>query len=193
MKLNLITRDTVKTYLGIADSSYDTEIDRYIPIVSSDIRSILNTNFDTYVSASYADSATSIILPDFRGYKDINGTHLPNSTYWVGQVLQGVGIPDDTYLTEYDPLTDIFTLSDTTTAAGVYVYPTLKISQWASVSKMVFYRIGKETTSDVTAKGVESEKYGPVSIKYTESEINKQWDYPQVLIDDLGIPFQGVH
>ena len=41
----VITRDQVKTYLGISDSSYDTEIDRYIPVVDARLKQICRYDF----------------------------------------------------------------------------------------------------------------------------------------------------
>ncbi len=51
MQLNLITLATVKTQLGIGDGTYDAEITAMIPIVSNDVRRILNTNYNDYISA----------------------------------------------------------------------------------------------------------------------------------------------
>jgi len=193
MNINLITRAKVKTFLGIGDTSYDAQIDVYIPIVSTDIRRILNNEFDLYVTASYTTASTDIILPDYRKYQDIHGYYYPQARYWVGQVLQGNGIPDDTYIQSYNPLTDIFTLSATTTDSDLYVYPTIRISQWPTISKMIFYKISKATTASATERTVSSKTYGPVSLTYSQSEINKEWDYPQVLLDDLGPVYQRVH
>ena len=48
------------------------------------------------------------------------------------------------------------------------------------------------STDDASVKSVQSESYGPVSITYSEKEINAQYNYPQILIDDLGIAFAKV-
>jgi hypothetical protein len=61
-----------------------------------------------------------------------------------------------------------------------------------TIAKMVWYRISKMSTTDASAKGIQSESYGSVSITYSDSEINAKYNYPQILIDDLGVPFARV-
>ena len=97
-----------------------------------------------------------------------------------------------TNLQSFNPLTGLFTLSSTPTGSGTYVYPTLKISQWPTISKMIWYRYSKQNTTDSMVRGIQSESYGPVSISYSDSEINKQYDYPQILLNDLGVPYAKV-
>jgi hypothetical protein len=173
MKLNLITLDTVKSELGLTDTTYDTKITAMIPKVSADIRRILNEPFRRYIPAS-ADSGESTI--------EITWT-IP-----FGTVLQGDGIPDDTYLVSYDVDNSQYAMSDLATADVDEVVPTVNISQWSAISKMIWYRIGKLGISDATDKAVASVTYGKISKTYASSEINKRWNYPQTLLDDLGIP-----
>ena len=174
MKLDLITLATVKTQLGISSTDDDTSITAMIPIVSSDVRRILNNNFDHYIVAAFSSTAATIDI-------DYNVTHLS-----VGQVVYHPNISDDTYIESYNPLTGLYTLSETPTDSGDYIYPTLTIAQWSAVSKMIWYRIGKLVKTDVNDQKISSESYGPVSKSYAESEINRRWNYPQSLIDDLG-------
>lgn len=184
MKLDLITLATVKTQLGITGTDDDTSISAMIPIVSSDVRRILNNNFDHYIVAAFSSSAATIDI-------DYNVTHRYDpyrgvESLPVGQVVYHPNIPDDTYIESYNPLTGLYTLSATPTDSGDYIYPTLTIAQWSAVSKMIWYRIGKLVKTDVNDSKVNSESYGPVSKSYAESEINRRWNYPQSLIDDLG-------
>ena len=190
MKLNLITLATVKTQLGISGTDDDTSITAMIPIVSSDVRRILNNNFDRYVVASFSSAAATIDI-------DYNVTHRYDpyqsvEALPVGQVVYHPNISDDTYIESYNPLTGLYTLSETPTDSGDYIYPTLTIAQWSVVSKMIWYRIGKLVKTDVDDQKTSSESYGPVSKTYAESEINRRWNYPQSLIDDLGPSFARV-
>ena len=190
MKLNLITLATVKTQLGISGTDDDTSITAMIPIVSSDVRRILNNNFDRYVVASFSSAAATIDI-------DYNVTHRYDpyqsvEALPVGQVVYHPNISDDTYIESYNPLTGLYTLSETPTDSGDYIYPTLTIAQWSAVSKMIWYRIGKLVKTDVDDQKTSSESYGPVSKTYAESEINRRWNYPQSLIDDLGPSFARV-
>lgn len=179
MILNLISLTTVKAQLGLSDTTHDADITAMIPIVSSDVRRILNNNFDRHINAVYtkdSDKISSMYCSDFQ----------------MGQVLYGVNIPDDTYIKAYDPITGVYTLSANATDDGSYLYPTLTIAQWGAVSKMIWYRISSLNTSSVNDMKTSSETYGPVSKTYAESEINKKWNYPQSIIDDLGTPYAKV-
>jgi len=177
MNINLITLATVKTHLGLSATTYDTQITAMIPIVSSDVRRILNNNFDKYVLSISTEDSTSIEL---------------NEYYPVGQVLQGTGIPDDTYLTDFNPVTEVYTMSAAATSDGTYVYPTVLISQFPTIAKMIFYRLSTATTGNASEKNIQSISYGPISKTFSESEINKKYNYPQSLINDLGTPYAKV-
>ena len=181
MQLNLITLATVKLHLGLTSSTYDGQINAMIPIVSGDVRRILNNNFDRYVQATITDDATTLTfgVDNFYSYEYFRPP-LP-----MGQVVYSPSIPADTYLSSYDPDTGIYTMSAAATADGDYVYPTLNVSQWPAVSKMIWYRISTQTTTDAGTRAVASESFGPVSKTYADSEINRKWNYPQLLIDSL--------
>lgn len=172
MILNLITRDTVKTELGIIDSSLDADIDAMIPIVSNDVRNILNNRFDTYTGASFQSGSNEIYLVD--------GCPV------LGQVVYHPNLPLETYLQSYDPDTGKYTMSGTSTDQGSYVYPQLMIFQFAPVAKMIYYRIQERSVSKVEKEKLSSVTYGPVSKQFADGEINKQWNYPQTIIDELG-------
>lgn len=194
MILNLISLSTVKTQLGIASgtTTYDSALTALIPIVSNDIRRILNDNFDKYLTCVFTTSdATISFASNTLTYQD-PFYYKTLDCFQLGQVLYSPDLPSDTYLQSFNPLTGLFTLSATPTGSGTYVYPTLKISQWSAVSKMIWYRYTKMNTTDSISKNVQSESYGPVSITYANNEINKQYDYPQALLNDLGIPYAKV-
>jgi len=188
MILNLITLANVKIHLGIASGNtlYDTQITAMIPVVSSDVRRILNCNFDNYVMAQYNTASKNILFGD----NYITGEYVP--LFDLGQVIYSPGIPENTYLESFNPLTGYYTLSATPTAVGTYAYPTIRLSQFPTISKMIWYRIQGMSTDDASKKGIQSESYGPVSITYSQKEINSQYNYPQILIDDLGTPFAKV-
>lgn len=177
MKLNLITLETVKQQLGISVTTYDDQINAMIPIVSADVRRILNTNYSDYESVTITSGSAEFIT---------------NTEYIMGQVLSGTGIPDDTYILSYDINTATYTMSANATAAGTLIYPTVLIAQWPTISKMIFYKIDKQDISSATDQQLKSVAYGPVKKEFSDSEINKKYDYPQIYIDDLGTPFARV-
>ena len=184
MKLNLISLETVKAELGLSVTTNDDAISAMIPKVSADVRRILNTNYDKEHYAYFDTETATISLGNYANNL---------STSWpMGQVLESVNLPDDTYITGGDVNTGVYTLSATPTDEGDYVYPTVNISQWSAISKMIWYRISKLATNDINDKAVASESFGKISKTYSASEVNKRWNYPQALIDDLGSPFVKV-
>ena len=191
MILNLITLATVKTQLGISGTDDDAAITAMIPIVSSDIRRILNTGFDKYVLAVFDSSDATIDFGVVRQKRENIYDSKPIA-YQLGQVVYHPNIDEDTYLQSFDPSTGLYTMSATPTDSGDYVYPTLLMSQWPTVSKMIWYRISALNKTSAAEKNLSSLTYGPVSKTYAKSEINTQWNYPQKLIDDLGTPFAKV-
>lgn len=189
--LNLISRAKVKQQLGTTDSLYDGQIDAMIPIVSSDVRRILNNSFNKYVLAVFTLGSTDIDFGVINSNFYQEGDYIP-SVYDEGQVIYSAGLPDDTYLSSIDPITGIYTLSAAATADGTYVVPTIKISQWPAISKMIWYRIMRMNTDSVGKRKVSAESYGGISKSYAQSELNSQYDYPQILIDDLGPAYAKV-
>lgn len=191
MILNLITLATVKSELGLSVTTYDAQITAMIPKVSSDIRRILNYDFDTYIYATFTSGSNEITLSEtIEGAVFDFDYNLQR--FKLGQTIYNADIPQDTYLTAYDHDTITYTMSANATDDGTYVYLGLLISQWAAVSKMIWYRISNLNTTSVENRTAIREAVGPISKTYSDSEINKQWNYPQTLIDDLGVPFAKV-
>ena len=176
MTLNLISLDTVKTELGLTVATYDTEITAMIPKVSADVRRILNCQFNMTMPVNADSGSTTIEI-----------TRL----YPLGTVIENDGIPDDTYLVSYDEDNSQYTISAATTAAVDEAIPTINISQWSAISKMIWYKI-QQLGTDYGERTASSETYGKISKTYISSPINTRWNYPQSLIDDLGAPFAQV-
>jgi hypothetical protein len=175
--LNLITLATVKTQLGISDTSDDTAIKDMIPIVSADVRRILNCQFDHVIPAEFNDTADTV--------EAVWG--LP-----LGQVVYDTNLPADTYITGFDTTNLVYSISGTPTAEGTEMNLTVNIAQWPAISKMIWYKISKQSKSDALKTNVKSRSVGPLNVSFSDSEINKQYNYPQILIDDLGAAFADV-
>ena len=188
MTINLMALDTVKTYLGLTDTTYDAQITAMLPIVSADVRRILNTKFDQYIPCSFTDDSTNLVLTYYMGYYyPYQQKLLP-----VGTVVYHPDLPDDTYIQAYDPMSIQYTLSATPNDSGNYVYPTINIAQFPTISKMIYYRISKLST-DMPDEQIASKSMGVLSVNYAGNKgVNKKWDYPQQLIDDLGTPFARI-
>ena len=185
MNLNLRTRATVKTQLGIDTVKYDADIDAMLPVVSADVRRILCNEYNRYCLAVFSTSAATIDFGLVSLMRELDPRAM-TPLLKLGTVVVHSYLPDDTYLQSYNPVNNLFTLSATPTGTGDYVYPTVNISQWPAISKMIWYRITKMNTTSATESKLSSYSYGPISKTFSDSEINKKWNYPQALIDDLG-------
>ena len=187
----MITLAIVKSMLGISDTTYDTQINVFLPIVQSDVRRIINNRFDEKIDCTFASGATHIsgLLTYLDPYKEY--LHLDNRLE-VGRVITHANIPEGTYITAYDHETGIATISETTTGAGSYIYTSVLIAQWQAIARMIWYRISKATTSYGVDANIESKSIGDVSVSFDVSKINKTYGYPQSIIDDLGTPYQRI-
>ena len=177
MTINLISLSTVKTQLGISDTTYDSALTALLPIVSADVRRIMNTEYNVFSYADIDSGETSFTA-------DID--------FEMGDVIVASNVTTDTYVSGYNELTGAYTLSAAASDDDTSLVKTINIRQWPAISKMIWYRYSKQSTTAASEKNVQSKSYGPVSLTYSASEINGQYDYPQKLIDDLGTPFAKV-
>ncbi len=184
MKIELISLAMVKILLGITGSTYDDNINIMIPLVSADVREILNDQYNVKQAGVITSGSTELsftTLPVFY----------PNTVYTIplykmGQVLYHPNLPDDTYITEFDEENSVYTLNQAATGDGDYFYPTINIRQWMAIAKMIFYRTGKMSTTIKEGKEL-TRRMGPVTITF-QPTMSKLWNYPKELIDDLGYP-----
>lgn len=195
MQLSLISLATVKTQLGITASTYDSALSALLPIVSADIRRILHTRYDQYYECAFSagDTTIDLLAYMYTTYNDIAYRTSLAAPMGLGRVLYSPSLAADTYLTAYNPATGLFTLSAAATGPGSYVYPTVSIAQWPAIAKMVWYKYSKQSTAHVDdMRGLSSYTVGVLSASYSDAEINKQYDYPQQLITDLGMPVASI-
>lgn len=182
----MISLQKVKELLGITGTDYDAQINFMIPIVESDVKRILNHKFNEKVYCIYTEGSTKI---SNLGGLSSRGFLLDNDIT-EGRVIEGIGIPDDTYITDYDEETAKATISQATTASGTYIRTSILIGQWAPIAKMVWYKISKLNTDEDWNK-IASQAMGPVSISFIDT-VDAKTGYPIDLIKDLGVGYYRV-
>lgn len=107
----IITRDQVKLYLGIQDTSLDAQIDTYLPIIDSAVKQITRRDWnDRYTLSTNSGSVTARIFPlDAFNDPDIhlrrsnnvgNQFSLSNvgDTLQPGQTISGSNVTADTHI-----------------------------------------------------------------------------------------------
>lgn len=193
MTLNLITLATIKAQLGLTATTYDVALTALIPIVSADVRRILKRFYDIGYACTYSAGSKDFFTPNSVS-RTVNYMYsqASGSPVRLGDVLSAPGITADTYIESYDPTTGIYQMSAAATGTGSYVYPTVNVAMWPTIAKMVWYKYSAQNTESASVKNVASESFGPVSVSYSAGEINKKYNYPQSLIDDLGTPYASV-
>ncbi len=167
--LNLISLDKVKALLGIVGIAHDAQLEMFIPIVSADVRRILNDPMDKWTKGTVGIGSDVLKTTE----------RLP-----LGQVVFAHELPDDTYIKSI--MSAGYRLSAKATFDVSQFVPTANVAQWQAIARMVFYRVGNAKPV-VAGDKVQSKSIGPVSISYS-LDVNKKWNYPQELIDDLGYP-----
>jgi len=187
----MISLETVKTFLGLTDSTYDAQITAMIPIAEAKYREIAGSDFNNYCAASYYSGDTTIQLGGGFNFETPN---MDSGVYVLGfgDIVTGTGIPDETYITAIDKINGQITLSDTLTDSGAAIYGTTNISYRPVVSGLIWYLIGQQSTTAQDEKTVTSKSVGPLSLTYADGEVNSMYGVPQKIVD--AIPkFAGIY
>jgi len=182
----MITLSQVKSYLGITGTTYDAQISLMIPIVEADVRRILNHSFHEKVYATITSGSADITLYSAYG---INVKPVDHPIE-VGRVIDSICFSEGTYVTAFDEETLVATLSTTAIASGTYLFTSIDIGMWFTLSKMVWFKISKLNTNNDWEK-VQSKTMGVVSVTFA-TNIDQRTGYPADLMKDLGSPFQRV-
>jgi len=159
----MITLAEVKTYLGIGDTTYDTEITRYIPAVTAKVIQIGNFAYNT---ASYVQ-----MVLDSDSLQIMDGSI---KSYHYGQGITGDGIATGVYVTQVYPYG----------IAEGSLYPSITISAVATetASRRVFIGAPIDLREDTTAKAnsVASKSVNGMAVSYStkDSEIDNYYGVP---------------
>jgi len=175
----MISEAKVKELLGLTDYIYDNDITLLLPLVKADVRRIMNHNYKERTLTTITAGATTF-LATYNNF---------DHPFIYGRVLEGTGVAPDTYVLDYDEQFYRVTVNNAFTASTDRIYNSISISQWMAIARMVWWRIQK-VRGNVADIQVASKSMGPVSITYDTGKMNKTYGYPQVIIDDLGTPYQ---
>ena len=176
----MISLSKVKELLGINTTTYDTQITALLPVVKADVKRILNHNFHERVWATIVDGESDFVYAQ---------RPLDNPIEF-GRVIEGIGIPDDTYITDYDSDEDVEYCNNSFNDSTDRIYTSISIAQWQAIAKMVWFRI--QGTSTKVKENLSAKSIGDVSVTFDTTRMNKLYGYPQSIIDDLGTPYQRV-
>jgi len=174
----------VKTFLGLTDTTYDAQITAMIPVAEAKYREVAAYGFNSYFDGNW-DSGESIISV---GGFDMSHTTDTNSQIYLlqfGDILEGDGIPNETYITALNKTTGTISISNDTTDSGVDLYVTTNIAYRPVISEMIWYLIGRQDTSVIDTQAVKSKSVSPLSVTYADNEINSTYGLPQKIVDAI--------
>lgn len=179
IKPYIITKEQVKAYLGITDTTYDDQIDLYIPDVSDDITrksGICNQSFLIYATATTDGTA---VLSDV--YIDFDKLYIGSQIYINGE---------DGEIESYDEDNNTITLTAalSNTAENQYLYiRNFPRGARQTIAKMVMFKIESTDTSTEGSKELTSESIGGVSFSYADISGSgyDKFGYPESLTKAL--------
>lgn len=178
--MKVITRETVKAYLGITADTYDDQIDRQIPIIDAKVKRICGNNFNLQLTVKLISGSK---------YVQLFGCGIESRKYWnnwptaelkqlmedlpVGSMLEGSGVPSGAYIAEayYNGISEdnknipTFEMNEAATASDstAYIYAGINTAYQSVIAKGIWWLIGQTSTkindTSWTSKGV-----GPLSV-----------------------------
>ena len=180
----IMTREDVKTYLQITDTTYDNQIDVFLPQVSDFLVGRNGYLNNTYLLEGSAD--TTNLSPDLTNvtldFDDLETEY----TVDIANVPTGV---TGAKISSLDSDNSTITLDNNATASATS--QDLKVRNFPLgykdiVANMVWYKIGNQTITKAATGGVKSERIEDYSITFPDSWSEKgQGGYPKDLLMGL--------
>lgn len=175
MAFKIITLAKTKELLGITDTSLDTEITRYIPIIDSKVKKITHNRYNFQVFGSTISGSKVVelfsIQDNHRGIWDFRTTRIHDfrfnhcqlgiNNFWciedleeyidTGMLITGEGIASDSFIDEV-----YFNGFQVTLSGSDFSIPTIELSENATATSdnaqiFIGFDIGLQTT---VAKGI---------------------------------------
>jgi hypothetical protein len=167
----VITREQVKNYVGITDTSYDTQIDAWIPVVSDDVVLITNNVFVSKQSG------------DIDGTTAVTNTNADN--YFLGSVVS-VDDVRDAVVVSRDSTSVTLDKAPSSTASGADIYVNnFPQAKKPIVAQMVMYNISKYAVDMIPGGDYKSENIGSYSYTKSDRDSGTVAGYPRSIIRAL--------
>ena len=162
MQPYIITLEQVKSYLGIADTTYDAQLNIYIPVISDFLvgnYGYLNNSFLLTAAGEATIGSTDITL-------SVSDAKILN----IGDVLLSTAYANNTVVSDIDYVTGIVTMDNvaiSTVSEDMY-FSIFPVAAKSTASQLIWFKIGTISTSGATSDmtDVKTKKYGPVSVTF---------------------------
>lgn len=185
MASKIITLAKVKELMGIGDTTYDTQITRYIPIIDAKVKKLTRNRYNKqiYGKTTAGSKYVEVFSIDGNATSGINNKYTLDDLVdylEVGAQISGDGIAADTYIDDvfYNGASVTFSSTDygvpvielsanaTATDDNAQLFLGLNIGLQTTVAKGIMWLITQETIT-APESGVSSKSIGSVSISYT--------------------------
>ena len=145
----VITREQVKTQLGITDVILDSQIDAKLPIIDAKVKAITGRSWNDRIIGNITDGSTYVEVFSY-GYTQPRGRQYYDNLVdyiEVGQQISGEGMVSDAYIV------DVWKLGTLTSD----VYPQIELDQAATETKngATLFLGFPIAYHDIVAKGVQ--------------------------------------
>lgn len=150
--MQVITLAQVKTFLGITDGTYDSEITAAIPYIDTMVKQITRNRFNMQIGLVLENGSTTSSLTSINSY---NVTGLIDPDYSIeeyieiGQELEGTGIATGTYIKDIyynyssndyiNLVTVILSENATADSDGTVVFAGINIAYKPIIAKAVWW------------------------------------------------------
>lgn len=196
----MISLATVKTFLGISDTTYDAAITAMIPIAEAKYREISGYDFNwmIYVQFESGENTFEVGCVDYAvkfGDAFLSGEPAKDSSLWqlrYGDIIEGTGIPAETYITAIDTFENTVTVSANFTADSDRMRVTTNISYRPIMSQLIWYMISQQSTTAIDTKDLKSKKVGPLSVTFADDEINSSFGVPMKIVNSI-LKYAGIY
>jgi hypothetical protein len=173
----VVTKDRVLIEIGsTGGTEIEASITETIPKAEARYRAVAGFNFSTQFVTTYVSGEQTFTL---SGCPD----SLINDLKY-GDLLEGTGVPSETYITNIDTIDNIVTVNNEFTADGTELFLSQNIEYWPVISAIITYLISK-TTANPNVKDVISKSVGPLRYSFDKSALNMRYGLPESLVQAI--------
>lgn len=191
--MKVITLETVKTFLGLSDTTYDAQITAQIPFIDAAVKQICNNNFSLQIYCGFTSGSKTVKV--FSTEPESESRYPAESFRWpsaaleqllidipTGTMLEGSPVPSGAYIEDvfYSGDSQVslyipsFTMSSAATATeDAYIYAGMNIAQQRIIAKGIWWAIGQVSTG-IQATDWKSRNVGPLHV--TRSDMDAKID-----------------
>lgn len=192
-----LTLDIVKEQLGIVDETgvdpeyTDTQITSQLYPAQSKFYQVSNYSYNSNIQVIYEEDSNLIKVyvgpdstVDYFNFGDIIlSEHHADGTY-VLEAYRIYNTDDDTGCLYFNIKVSNNATSDSK-SIGSTIIISYNISQYTVISQIVSYLISQQTVSASLEKTCKNQKIGPVSITYSDGDINLAYGLPNKIVQAI--------